>query len=235
MGAALPGGARAPCLQSRDEKSPRGPSLRHTRGSLADEPPSPDLGRSLPMTLAPAAPGPLQEPSVAGSPGSAGSLAAGLGTRGAGAGRTWAGGAAERRSGLGAGLASVMNLDDTEPPRLLNSLRGLGGRSDSKGSRSASRASVCRRGPDSSPGAPRPRTAAAPRPGLSRAGVPADPRRAPRHGDRHARAGAPRALRWVVWGPRGLPSSFACRRPHLVSANNYPVGATQSCHSLRLD
>lgn len=145
MGAALPGGARAPCLQSRDEKSPRGPSLRHTRGSLADEPPSPDLGRSLPMTLAPAAPGPLQEPSVAGSPGSAGPLAAGLGTRGAVAGRTWAGGAAERRSGLGAGLASVMNLDDTEPPRLLNSLRGLGGRSDSKGSRSASRASVSAR------------------------------------------------------------------------------------------
>lgn len=79
---------------------------------------------------------------------------------------------------------------------------------------------------------------ARPRPAQSlgrAAGSPGTPRRSPDKAAQQRGLVLCCALRWVVWGLRRLPSSFACKRPHLVSANNYPVGATQSCHSLRLD
>lgn len=127
--------------------------------------------------------------------------------------------------GLGR-LPPLMNLDGIQLPLLLNSLGGLGVASWQARSRgSPSRAGDSVFPPDSRRAGPAPRP---PAPGTR------DPcGRAADECNRGGRCSACPALGGL--GTRRLPSSFACRRPHLVSANNYPVGATQSCHSLRLD
>lgn len=127
-----------------------------------------------------------------------------------------------------------MNLDDIQLPLLLNSPGSLGVGTDERREPGGPRDSVSdwpRQQARDGPPAP---DAQRPRPGLGRAPAPRDPRWSPDKRN-SSRAGVQRAQSWVVWGPRLLPSSFACKRPHLVSANNYPVGAARSCHSLRLD
>lgn len=196
-------------------KAVLGPSLRCRRGP---SPTSPRLqtwagraqGRPLPMTLASAVPVPLQEP-LGGSPGSVGSLAAGLGTRGDGVGPTWAvggilSGRASSRRGLG-GLAPVMNLDDIRLPLLLNSLSGLGGGRDSKGSPSEPRDLVSEW----------PRQQAQRAPALDGRRPSPGPRQGP--GPRRPPAGAPtrRMARGLLFRVpcAGWSGDFACFRAHL--------------------
>lgn len=209
-------------------------------GRRASEPPAWVPGQRGPlaglllMASAAVVPDPLQA-SLGGSPGSPASLAAGLGLQHDSIRPTWAVRGirvAERAAcfGLG-GLTPVMNLDDIQLPLLLNSLGGLGVGREERREPSKSRDLVLE-GPRQQARAPG--AWPAPLAHLGRAAVPGA-RLKPLQGGTAARAGVPRALLWVVWGLRLLPSSFACKRPHLVSANNYPVGATQSCHSLRLD